>query len=111
MTEIEHVVKCELTGETEVVRQHLPSPTWTDLGLNPECRDEIPATNRLGYGTANWTATYGLHFHVDDPCLGLICAKVSKFSKFHLAVIAQIIQHELSFNGRAVQALQFKKRC
>jgi hypothetical protein len=46
-------------GETEVLRENLPSatlsttnPIWIDPGANPGLRGERPATNRLSHGTA-----------------------------------------------------------
>jgi hypothetical protein len=50
----------KLTGENRSTRiKTRPSatlsttnPIWTDPGSNPGLRDERPATNRLGHGTA-----------------------------------------------------------
>jgi hypothetical protein len=52
---VEKQMECRLTGETEVLGEHLPqrhfcpsqNPTWPDPGLNPGRRRGKPATNRL----------------------------------------------------------------
>jgi hypothetical protein len=56
---MEQMVEWYFAGETEVLRENLPSatssttnPTWIDPGANPGLRGERPATNRLSHGTA-----------------------------------------------------------
>jgi hypothetical protein len=56
---VEQSVEWDLVGETEVLRENLPSvtlyttnPTCPDVGSNPSRRGGKPATNRLNYGTA-----------------------------------------------------------
>jgi hypothetical protein len=59
MMNVEQSVEWELVGETEVLKENLPSatlsptnPTWPDLGSNASRRGGKPATYRLSYGTA-----------------------------------------------------------
>jgi hypothetical protein len=59
MMTVEQSVEWELAGEAEVLEKTYPSstlsttyPTWSDLGSNPDRRDEKSATNRLSFGTS-----------------------------------------------------------
>jgi hypothetical protein len=56
---VEQSVEWELSGETEVLVENLPSATlsttyltWYALGSNTGRRGGKPTTNRLSYGTA-----------------------------------------------------------
>jgi hypothetical protein len=60
MMSVEQSVEYKLAAETEVLRENLPhfhfvyhkSRMTLPLGSNPGRRSGKPATNRLGYGTA-----------------------------------------------------------
>jgi hypothetical protein len=57
---VEKQMECRSEGETKVLGENLPqrhfcpsqNPTRPDPVLNPGCRSEKPATNRLSYGAA-----------------------------------------------------------
>jgi hypothetical protein len=80
---VEQSVKCELTGETEVLGENLLSatlsttnPTWSDQGSNPGHRDRKSATNCLSYGTASGS----LNVHTSPPLVSwhlLLCLSCS----------------------------------
>ena len=70
----------KLTGENRNTRGKtcpiatLPTtnPTWTDPGLNPDLRGEMPVTNRLSHGTAYrhlgyWRSRYHLNRRIVVP--------------------------------------------
>jgi hypothetical protein len=53
MGELEHLKEWELVVWMVIsTNSSTTNPTRTDIGQNPELRDENQATNRLSYGTA-----------------------------------------------------------